>query len=280
MKNKQTRKPKQSKPEPAGLPTRSEGLAAQSVNPQQQAIEDAQRIAAQQQDTAQQQQDTAQQDTAQNTEASAEHLDSAAASKINATTLGRIAQDIRYTETENEKQAILAIQARRYHTSVDALRSVVTPYLHKVIEDGKLATRLLMLAEVQDAAFEALRYDNALLALDASKLNAAQLRSFVADMRKAKQSLASLLHSNKGTTSAIQGYAYFVHSPIKNILTDADLDSAEFYLVSTGWDGKRSYPYYGVRMTPSDNPKNTKAIQYERPNPEAILDALKPKPEA
>ena len=201
------------------------------------------------------------------------------ASKISATTLGKIAQDIRYAETELEKQTILSVSARRYQTSMIALSEVVEPYLNKVSESGKLDTRRMTLDKVQSAAFINCMVDNAFLALHRDKVTIDKLAkdklvALVNATIKAKVELVNLLHSTNGTTSATQGYAYFTHSPLKNLFTDEEIDVAEFYLMSTGWDGKRNFPYYGVRMTPSDNPKNTREIQFTRPNPETIIKVI------
>lgn len=193
------------------------------------------------------------------------------ASKINATTLGRIANDMRIAESDLEKHTILTIAARKYHTSTIALSSVVEPYLNKVSEEGKLVTRKAALDRVQALAFVDCQHRNALLAMDIDSMSEAQKTHYLKSAQDAATKLVNALHSNEGTTSATQGYAYFVHSPLKDLFTDEEITLAEFYLVSTGWDNKRSYPYYGVRMTPSDNPKNTREIQYTRPVPVELL---------
>jgi hypothetical protein len=189
------------------------------------------------------------------------------ADKINATTLGRIANDLRQCESDLEKHTILTVAARKYHTSTISLSEVVNPYLNKVSEEGKLETRKVSLARVQSLAFVDCQYRNTLNKLVVDGMTAEQMTAFLKASQDASVKLVNALHSNEGTTSATQGYAYFVHSPLKNLFTDEEITEAEYYLVSTGWDGKRNFPYYGVRMTPSDNPKNTREIQYTRPEP-------------
>ena len=189
------------------------------------------------------------------------------ARKISATSLGKIAVNLAYCETDEEKENILRIEARKHKTSVIALSEVVAPYKDKVKETGKLDTRKLHLERTQGVAFVSCQYDNALLSLDLDTIPADKLLTFIKGMKQVKTELVNLLHSNDGTTSETQGYCYFTHSPLKNLFTNEEIETPEFYLVSTGWDGKRSYPYYGVRMTPSDNPKNTRDIQYQRPVP-------------
>lgn len=193
------------------------------------------------------------------------------AQKISATSLGKIAVNLTYCETEEEKQQILRVESRKHKTSVEALSEVVAPYKDKVKETGKLDTRKLHLEKTQSVAFVNCQYDNALLSLDIDTIPSEKLVAFVKGMKQVKTELVNLLHSSDGTTSNTQGYCYFTHSPLKNLFTDEEIETPEFYLVSTGWDGKRSYPYYGVRMTPSDNPKNTRDIQYQRPVPVEIV---------
>lgn len=192
------------------------------------------------------------------------------AQKISATSLGKIAVNLHYCETPEETANILRIEARKHKTSVECLLDVVTPYKDKVKEIGKLDTRKAHLEQTQTKAYEVLCFDNALLALDVETVPQDKLTAFVKAMKQAKLELVNLLHSNEGTGSATQAYATFIHSPRKNLFTDAEIETPEFYLMSCGWDGKRTYPYYGTRMTPSDNPKNTRTIQYERPVPVKI----------
>ena len=194
------------------------------------------------------------------------------AGKINAQNLGRIARDIKECTSELEKTTILVVQARKYKTSRVALGSVLEQYITKVKESGKLETRIAMLTKVQNSAFRNCAVDNAILALDdIPSMSKEQLLKVVTLAHSVKTELVNLLHSSEGTTSPTQGYCAFIHSPIKNLFTDDEIEQAQFYLVSQGWDGKRNFPYYGVRMTPSDNPKNTKEIHCEHPSPEMIL---------
>lgn len=205
-----------------------------------------------------------------------------AAAKISATNLGRIAHDLKLAQSDIEKHTIMVIAARRYQTTTPELSTVVDPYLNKVSESGKLDTRRLMLDKVQSAAFQNCIVDNALIALDhaqVAKLAKDKLVKLVNVAADAKRDLVELLHSHEGTTSQTQGYCAFIHSPSKNLFTEQEIPDKEFYLVSQGWDGKRNFPYYGVRMTPSDNPKNTREIHCTRPDPTAMLSILLPKPE-
>lgn len=199
------------------------------------------------------------------------------ASKINAQNLGRIARDVKECTSELEKTTILVVQARKYGTSSVALGSVLEQYITKVKESGKLETRIAMLTKVQNTAFENCQVDNAIISLEnIPDMTKEQLVKVVSLAHSVKTNLVNLLHSSDGTTSPTQGYCVFTHSPLKNLFTDSEIESKEFYLVSQGWDGKRNFPYYGVRMTPSDNPKNTKEIHCERPSPEAILQEWVP----
>lgn len=193
------------------------------------------------------------------------------AQKISNNVLGGYAVRLNQCQTDEEKRNYLIPEARLKQTSVEALLVVVEKYQEKHIEENKLEKRKQHLGITQDKAFEVCQFDNALLALDIDNIPTDKLAEFIKDMKTAKTELVELLHSNEGTASQTQAYAYFLHSPRKNLFTDEEIDNAEFYLVSCNWDNKRTYPYYGVRMTPSENPKNTKEIQYKRPIPIEVI---------
>ena len=205
--------------------------------------------------------------------------------KVKANVLGSIAVDLRNTVNQSEYDAIMSMKARKHKTTVELLASALKPHLEKLPTGangvGQIDGRTLHLGKVEASAFKACQFDNALLALDvdvASWTNdevderTSRVVAFVRELQLAKRELVELLHSTSYTASATQTYAYFVHSPVKNLWTDEDVPHKEFYLMSTGWDGKRIYPYYGVRMTPSDNRDKTKAVQYNRPLPVEVRD--------
>ena len=191
-------------------------------------------------------------------------------SKIKANVLGSIAVDLRSTEGEVEYNSVLNAKARKHKTTPEHLAIALKSHLDKLPTGqviGQLDGRRKHLAKVEASAFKACQWDNTLLAMDIDKQTSESLAEFVRGLQQAKLELIALLHSTDYTASATQTYAYFVHSPVKNLWTDEDIDVAEFYLMSTGWDGKRLFPYYGVRMTPSDNREKTSEIQYVRPTP-------------
>jgi len=187
--------------------------------------------------------------------------------KISANILGSIAVDLKNAESSEESEALLRIKARKYNTTTELLAEALIPHLEKLPVCGQLNGRRKHLAKVEASAFKACQWDNTLLAIDIDKQTSESLAELVRGMQEAKRELVALLHSTDYTASATQTYAYFVHSPVKNLWTDEDVEVAEFYLMSTGWDGKRLFPYYGVRMTPSDNREKTSEIQYVRPTP-------------
>ena len=196
----------------------------------------------------------------------------AKAKRIAAQTLGGFAVDYNLCESDAERDNYLTLKARRYGTSTSALLVAITPYLSKAREVGKVDGRKQHLEHTQRVAFRACQFDNALLALNIDECDESRIYAFVRALQSSKRELVNALHTTKYAVSATQGYAYFLHSPVKNLVTDETLDNAEFYLVSTGWTSERSYPYYGVRMIPSDNPKKMRPIQNARPIPVELVD--------
>ena len=252
----------------SGLPTSADGLAAQSTSAQ--TTQNAQNAA----QTTQNAQNAAQ--TTQNAQNAAQTADFAKAKKIASNKLGEIANSLNLANAD-ESAAFVAVYARKYGVSADALRCAVQPYLEHPTQTNKRMGKRIHFTNVQRAGFRCAQWDNALLALNLDDTSDFALREFVKGLKARKHELIEVLHSSAHTPSAVQGYAYFVHSPIKSLFSDETLDP-EFYLVSTGWvkDAQgfttRSYPYYGVRLVPSKNRENTNPIQYARPIPVELRD--------
>jgi len=254
----------------SGLPTSADGVAAQSTSAQ--TTQNAQNAA----QTTQNAQNAAQ--TTQNAQNAAQTADFAKAQKIASNKLGEIANGfLGSKDAPEDALGFLRTCARKYSVSADALRAAIQPYLEQPTQTNKRMGKRLHFCKVQQEGFRAAQWDNALLALNLDDTSDFALREFVKGLQARKLALVDALHSNAHTPSAVQGYAFFLHSPIKSLFTDETLDP-EFYLVSTGWvkDAQglttRSYPYYGVRLVPSKNRENTNPIQYARPEPVKLAD--------
>lgn len=189
--------------------------------------------------------------------------------KISHNKLGEYAKRYNACKPENQP-GFLAGLADSYNVTPAALLVAMTPFLDKSTESNKLQGKRGHFVKVQRAAFEAAQYDNGLLQLDVNKTSADGLRGFMRGMKDSKRKLAELLHSADFTPSATQGYGYFLHAPPFNLLTEETLETPQFHLVSSGWTGERSYPYYGVRLIPSKNRENINRIQYTLPEPVTV----------